>query len=249
MAMGWLVVVAIFVATMGSALAQEGVPPAGITVFAPGMVGAGLGVLAAAWKKKTGNNVTVVGGSLGAVETAMSAQPGDLAILPANAFSKQASVEFSTAPASIGHIAFALAVKAGAAHPDISTQAKFRAALAGKTVAYNDPAGGSIAGAMVEKILSGPDYAGVQRLAVRGNATMAIGAGTASMVVGVMPEILQVPEAEVAGLVPAALDLHIDLSGAVIAGSAHSDMAKAFLAYLTGSEVKAVWAANGIVAQ
>jgi len=249
MAAGGLALFAIFFAAIGSVSAQDKAPSGGITVFAPGMVGAGLGVLATAWKRKTGNDVTVVGGSLGAVESAMAGQPGDLVILPVNALSRHASALAASAPIPIGRIPFALAVKVGAAHPDISTEEKFRDALAGKTVAYNDPAGGSIAGVMVEKILTEPNYAAVRRLPVRGNATSAVGAGTAPMAVGVVPEILQVPEAQVAGLVPAALDLHIDLSGAVMARAPQPDMAKAFLAYLTGSEAKAVWATNGIVAQ
>jgi molybdate transport system substrate-binding protein len=222
--------------------------PAAITVFAPGMAGAGLGKIIAVWSARTGNRVTVVGGSLGAVESAMAAQPGDLVILPVDALSRHTAMLAGVA-IPIGRIPFALAVAKGAPHPDISTETKFRAALNGQTVAYNDPAGGSIAGVMVEKILRGPGYAAVHQLPLPGNATMAVGDGRASMVVGVMPEILQVPGAEAVGLVPAALDLHIDLGGAVTAKAARPDLARDFLAYLAGPEAKAVWAANGIAMQ
>jgi hypothetical protein len=235
------------VAVTVACLAIEDVAPASaedLVVFAPGLVGGGLNKLAEDWGRETGNTVRIQGGTLVAVAKAASSQPGDLLILPVGEMPKHAS-GFRGADISIGRVLFTLAVVKGAPKPDISTEAAFRASLKGQAVAYNDPAGGSIAGVMIEKVLADPLYADVKKVPVAGNAALKIGTA-APMAIGVLSEQMRATNAEIAGVLPQSLGLSIDFSGAVLARSPHGDLAAALLAYLVSGKARAVWKENGI---
>src|SRR5207244_3358982 len=79
-------------------------------------------------------------------------------------------------------IAVAVAVKAGRQIPDISTPEKFRAALlAAKGVAYADPAAGTSAGKVIDRMLSAPEFSGVKRVPVQGLAVGGLLSGKADI--------------------------------------------------------------------
>ena len=222
---------------------------AAITVFATGMVGTGIRTLAASWSTETGNTVTFVGGSVPTVETAVtSGQPGDVVILPTGEFANLTARVKPGAATAIGRIPFGLGVAAGAPHPDVSTEAGLQAVLKGaRMVSYNQPSL-SLAGVAVQKLLARPGYDGVKVLLLTGGSAGAVARGDADMTLGVLTEELSTKGVEVAGELPAALNIHIDFSGAVTSDSPQPAAAASFLAYVSRAQASAVWKAGGVVA-
>jgi molybdate transport system substrate-binding protein len=220
-----------------------------VRVLAPGLIGPGFAPVAAQWKAETGNSAVIAGGAgtVGKIEQTVAENgPADIVILPPGELAGMAGKLKPGSEKKIGRVLFGLAVKRGAPHPDISTAEKFRAALKGKTVAYNNPAIGSLAGKMVDALLKQPEYAGVLIAPPVGNGGRAVAAGKAEMAIAVESEEVQVDGIDIVGPVPDGIGLKLDLSGAVLANSAHPQEAAAFLAYLTGPEAAAILKPTGI---
>jgi molybdate transport system substrate-binding protein len=219
-----------------------------IRVLAPGLVGPGLPILAERWSARTGNSVAAGGGTVGKIEQIVAADDtNDLVLLPSSEFSGIATKLKSNSQKTIGRVIFGLAVPAGSPHPDISTAEKFRAALAGKTVAYNDPANGSLAGKMVDALLKQPPYSAAKGMPSKSLAGLAVASGVADMAIAVVAEEVGVKGVDIVGPIPDAVGLRIDISGAVLANAAHPDEAASFLAYITTPEAAAVFKPTGIV--
>ena len=166
-----------------------------ITLMAPGLLGPGFVTLAAQWKAQTGNTAVLAGGvgTVGKIEQVIaSGGSADIVVLPPGEFPGMADKLKPGSEKKIGQVLFGLAVKTGAPHPDISTAAKFRAALKGKSVAYNDPAIGSIAGKMVDALLKQPEYAEVNGAPAKGTGGQAVADGKADMTIAVETEEVQV---------------------------------------------------------
>jgi ABC-type molybdate transport system substrate-binding protein len=68
------------------------------------------------------------------------------------------------------------------------------------------------------------------------------------MTIAVETEEVQVKGIDIVGQVPNDIGLRLDLSGAVLANSAHPDEAAAFLAFITRPEAAAILKPTGIVA-
>ena len=109
-------------------------------------------VLAAEWEKATGHTVvTVYGASMGSTPTAIPnrlrrGEPADVVILARQALDALATDGAVRAGTQVDLVRsrIAMAVRAGAPVPDISTEAKFRDALLNApSVAYSDSASGT----------------------------------------------------------------------------------------------------------
>jgi molybdate transport system substrate-binding protein len=221
---------------------------ADITVFAPGIASAGLRKLADEWTAKTGNKVTITGGNVGRILTSVNENvPADLVLLPPANLKEIAAKLKPGGEVTLGRALFGMAVKAGGAHPDISTVEKFAAVLkqAGE-MGYPDPLVGSLSGAMVADMLKRPEFAGVTAKPLRGNAANIVKNGWSQFSGGVISEEITDPGAELVGLFPAALDMRIDLSIAELSYAAAPTDAAAFLRYVTRPEAAAIWHGCGV---
>ena len=99
---------------------------ADITVYAPNIVAGPLHKLADAWTAETGNKVTFAGFNVGRVRTAVeNNDPGDVVVAPTGNFEDFALKLKPASVRALGRIPFGVVVKAGGAHPDISTPEKF----------------------------------------------------------------------------------------------------------------------------
>jgi molybdate transport system substrate-binding protein len=221
---------------------------ADINVVAPGLIGPGLHTLVQRWSQDTGNQVVSKGGTAGRIADDIAAGAAqDVVILPTDTLSKVSDKLKPGSQILIGHVVFALAVKAGAPHPDISTLEKFRAALADKIVTYNDPAIGSQAGIMVDALLKTAPYARARPMTAKSEtAGMAVADGKADMAIAVVGELVVVKGIDIVAPLPDGTGLTIDMTGAVLANSAHPDEASSLLAYLVKPDTAAVWSAGGI---
>jgi len=220
-----------------------------ITVYSPGIVNKPLTQLAQAWTAETGNKVTFAGFNVGRVRAAVeNGDAGDVVIAPTGNFPDFAA---SLAPGSerpLGRIPFAVVVKTGGAHPDISSHAKFVAfARKAGAIAYADPKVGSLTGAMVEEMLKRPEFVGVEPRPIKGMIGDAIARGDAEFGGGALTEILMAKGVEPVGRFPDDLDLHVDMSAAALKISAAPSDAESFLRYVTRPEAAPVWKEGGVI--
>ena len=230
-------------------LSSWGAQAADLTVYSPGIVNAPLRKLADAWTGETGNKVTFAGFNVGRIRTAVTsdAVPADVVIAPTGDFQDFGPKLASGSERPLGRIIFGIVVKAGGAHPDISTQEKFTAFVKKAGVlAYANPAVGSLTGGMVEEMLKRPEFAGVERRPIKGLIGDAIVRGDAEYGGGAITEELMAQGAEVVGPFPDTLGLHVDMSAAVLKVSANAKDAQAFLQYVTRPEAATVWKTGGV---
>jgi molybdate transport system substrate-binding protein len=222
---------------------------ADITVYSPGIVNGPLLRLADAWTAETGHKVTFAGNNVGRIRTAVATDaPGDVVVAPTGDFRDFAPKLAPGSERPLGRIIFGIVVKAGGAHPDISSKEKF-VAFTKKTgvLAFADPKVGSLTGGMVEEMLKRPEFAGVEARPIKGMIGDAIVRGDAEFGGGAITEELMAQGAEVVGPFPDELGLHVDMSVAVLKVSAAPGEAQAFLRYVSRPEAAAVWKSGGVV--
>jgi len=221
---------------------------ADITVFTSGGTNPGLQKLGPAWTAETGKKVTIVGGTVTrAHDNVKTKAPGDLVLLPLPDLTDVAANLKPGPFMPIGRANFALAVKTGAPHPDISTLPKFIAVLkAGSGVGFTDPTRGSAAGKMIADLLARPEYAGVKPVPTAGTPGQAIARDGVQYALGPTSEEVTVPGVEVVGPLPKEIEMHFDYTGAVTAYASQPEEAAAFLAYITRPEAQAVSKSTGL---
>jgi molybdate transport system substrate-binding protein len=228
--------------------AVPSVAKADITVFTSGGTNPGLQTLSKTWMAETGKKVTIVGGTVTrAHDNVKNKEPGDLVLLPLPDL-KDVAANLKPGPFTpIGRANFALAVKAGAPHPDISTLPKFIAVLKGASgVGFTDPARGSAAGRMIAELLARPEFAGVKPVPIAGTPGLAIARDGLPFALGPTSEEVTVPGVEVVGLMPKEIEMHFDYTAAITAYAAQPDEAAAFLAYISRPEAQSVWRSTGL---
>ena len=218
---------------------------AGLTILSPASAAPGASQVAAQFTAKTGIAVTVGGGGRGKVFAILKeGGAGDVVLLPSADFATLSGV---SAVAPLGRITVGVGVKAGRQAPDISTPAKFRAVLlAAKGVAYADPAAGTSAGKVIDRMLSAPEFAAVKRVPVQGLAVEGLASGKAEIALQMLPELAADKNVVLAGPVPASYGAGVDFSAAIAASSGNAEQAKALLGFLTGPEAAVIWRANGL---
>ena len=235
------------------ALMASNAQAADIRVLAPGFVyNSALKELAADFTKQTGVTVIVteVGMNviLNQIKTATPA--ADVVALPSDLMNTLALdggiVTASYTP--LGRDELGLAVKKGAAKPDISTVEKLATVLkSAQAVEVNDPKGGTMQAVIIDDILKRPDFAGVHVVpVVKGEGAAALARGEGDMAIQLVPEILNKPPIDLVAPLPAELGGHMDAMLAVSSRSTDQKNALAFIKFLTTSQAKAAWTAKGM---
>jgi molybdate transport system substrate-binding protein len=172
----------------------------------------------------------------------------DIAILPRAELDDLAE-SGAIAPGSITDLArstVGLAVRAGAAKPDIgSVEALRRALLQARSIAYSDgPSGAYVAGLLAKlgiadvvaakvKLTSGP----VAELVARGAAELGM-----QQIIAILP----VAGAELVGPLPAELQNVIIYAAGLSSRAPDAEAALAFLAFMRGETAKQLMRANGL---
>lgn len=221
---------------------------ADITVFSPGIANGPLRTLAANWQARTGNKVTITGGNVGRIRAAVESDtPADLVLAPTPDLADLSPRLVGGSGKPVGRIIFGIVVKAGGAHPDISTREEFVAfAKKAGVLAYANPAVGSLSGGMVEKMLKTPEFAGVKGLPIKGMIGNAVVRGDAAYGAGAISEEKMAAGGEVIGRIPDSFGLFIDVSVAMLKVTKAPEAAADFLAYITSDEAAPVWTEGGI---
>jgi molybdate transport system substrate-binding protein len=144
-----------------------------------------------------------------------------------------------------------VAVLKGAAKPDISTPEAFKKTLlAGKAVAYTDPASGGASGAQMAKVLERLGITNeVSAKAKLGRgipvATFVV-KGEADIAIQQIPELLGVEGVEIVGPLPGDLQTVTRFGGGVHVASKQPDAGKALVQFLLTPEAKTVIQHRGL---
>jgi molybdate transport system substrate-binding protein len=142
-----------------------------------------------------------------------------------------------------------VAVRKGAAKPDIATVAGFRQALLdAKSIGFVER---GATGAYIKVLLDKLGIAGAVRdklrpLPVENPAANAVARGEAEIGITQISEILPYPGAELAGPLPKEIQLTTPFAAAVGAGTQKPDAAKALIAFVTSPAAAPVFKAKGL---
>jgi molybdate transport system substrate-binding protein len=146
---------------------------------------------------------------------------------------------------------FAVAVKAGAPKPNISTIDAFKnSLLAAKAVSYSDPASGGATGVYIVKQF---DRMGIteqmkgksKHPPAGGLSGALLVSGEADIAINSKPELLSVSGIDVVGPLPGDMAFTVVYAAGVGAGAPQADAAKALVKFLTSPEAQAVFKAKG----
>jgi len=146
----------------------------------------------------------------------------------------------------------AIAVKAGAPKPDISTaEALKQTLLAAKSIAYSEPSAGGASGVYFAKLLERMGIAEAMRPKIKypppgGFSGELLLTGEAELAVQQKPELMHVAGAEVVDLLPGDLNLVTAFAAGIMPGGEQADAAKQLIAMLKTPQAKAAFRAKGL---
>ena len=227
---------------------------ADVKVLAALAVQDALDPLAARFSAEHGHAVQTGYSTVGAIRKRLAAgEKADVVVLTSEAIDEmdRAGELLAGASAPVAATRTGLAMRAGAAAPDISTLEKFRAALlAARSIAYTDPKSGGAFGTYFAKELERMgilDAVNAKAVLRRGSHEIvkAVASGEAELGVTFISTIVSTPGLEVAGpLLPPLLAME-RFSVGILRESASRDAALEFAHALSGATSADQWRAAG----
>lgn len=146
----------------------------------------------------------------------------------------------------------AIAVKAGARKPDISTpEALKRTLLACKSIAYSEPSAGGASGVYFARLLERMGIAEAMKPKTKyppagGFSASLLMSGEAELAVQQKPELLHVAGTEIVDFLPGDLNVVTEFAAGIMPGSKNADTAKALIDSLRTPDAKAAFRAKGL---
>ena len=234
---------AIVVAPAASANAAE------LKVLAGGSITASLKEIGPMFEKATGHRLDITFAATPELIRQATSGPFDLGIVPTDVMKNDAArAKFAGTPVPITRVGFGVAVRAGAAKPDISTPDALKATLLGAQSVTFLPE--SAAGAYVLKVFERLGIADAMKGKIKAQtvpAKIAEAVANGEAELGVfLTNVLIGPGVELADPFPPELQQDFVLVGAVAVDSQHAAAAQAFLDYLKTPEAAAVFKAKGV---
>lgn len=231
-------------------LPLAGARAAELQVIAGGGIAVPLNQIAAEFEKTSGHTVTIRYGTAPELIVLSKTTPFDMAVTPSEVFRDEgAAARLVPGPTTdIARVGLGVAVRAGAAKPDIATpEALKQALLAARTVA-TIPA--SAAGAQVMKLFERLGVADAVKAKLQAAANPAklvesVAKGEAELGL-FLTNVLSAPGLDLVGPVPAALDQELVYTSGIAKDAAQAEAARAFLAFLRSEPAKAVLKAKGL---
>jgi molybdate transport system substrate-binding protein len=222
-----------------------------LKVLAGGSIAGPLNELKSQFEQATGHKLTIHFDSTPNLIKAVSSDaPFDLGVVPVDVFKDAAAKSrFVSGPTTdIARVGYGVAVRAGAAKPDISTPEALKQTLIKAPSIATLPA--SAAGAYVlsvferlgigeemkAKIKVQPTPAAIPQAVAKGEAELGV----------FLTNVLIAPGVELAGSFPADLQQELLFTAAVAQASKEADAAKALIAFLTSPAAIAVIKAKGM---
>jgi molybdate transport system substrate-binding protein len=146
----------------------------------------------------------------------------------------------------------AIAVKAGAPKPDISTPEALKATLLkARSIAYSEPAAGGASGVYFAKLLERMGIAEQMKPKTKfppagGFSGELLLTGEAELAVQQKPELLHVAGIEIVGFLPGDLNLVTEFAAGIMAGSKNAETGNALIQRLRSLQAAAVFRAKGL---
>jgi molybdate transport system substrate-binding protein len=245
-AAGWL----FCSAAIGTAVAE----PVEVTVLTSVALKSALDELAPQYERSTGNKLKLGYSLISDIrKRVLAGETADVIILSKPAMDDLQKQD-RLAPGSITDVAgtpVAVAVKAGAPKPDISSaDALRRSLLAAKSVVYADPAKGGASGVHFAHVV---DQLGIAEplqsktiLVPGAQAADVVARGDAEIGIGQASEIVPVAGAELVGPLPGDLGSVTEFTAGIGTGSKAAEAAKSLIQFLTGPDAAPVFKSKGL---
>jgi molybdate transport system substrate-binding protein len=225
-----------------------------LNVFCARSMHVAVRTLAEDFARAGGEPADIVFEPMGALQTRLAAgETADVLILATPAIDALATAGrvVAASRADIGRAPIGVAIRAGAAAPDIATPQAFAATLtAAPAIALSDPAVGGSAGiylrdlfaklGLAEMIAAKTAY---QKSGVA--AAAAVARGEADLAMTFVPELLQAEGVRILGALPPPYGHETGYAAAIASDSPRKDAAAAFIAALTAPAARAVFAKAG----
>jgi molybdate transport system substrate-binding protein len=188
--------------------------------------------------------------TLGLLDRLRRGEGADVVILTKEALGDLASLGTVVAESCIdlARSFVGIAVKAGAGHPDIATEAALRATLLGaRSVAYSRiGASGILFAQLIERIGVAPAINARARIIPSGFTAELLLTGEADLAVQQISELKLVPGVEVVGPIPRDLQTPAVFSAGRLTASRQAAQSEALLKYLASPEVAPVLRESGL---
>lgn len=243
------------VLTLGLALALPPVAKtaaaAELKVLAGGSIAGPLNELKAQFERDSGHKLTIAFDSTpNLIKAVTSDAPFDLGVVPVDVFKDAAAkARFVPGPTiDIARVGYGVAVRAGAAKPDISTPDALKQTLIKAQSIATLPASAAgayvlsvferlgIGEAMKAKIKAQPTPAAIPQAVAKGEAELGV----------FLTNVLIAPGVELLGSFPAELQQELLFTAAVAQASKEADAAKALITFLRSPAATAVIKAKGM---
>jgi molybdate transport system substrate-binding protein len=238
---------------MALALALAAAVPvraADLKVIAGGGIAVPLNEIAAQFEQTTGHKVTIRYGTAPELIEMARTTPFDFAVTPSEVFQDEGPAErlLPGPTLDIARVGLGVAVRAGAAKPDIGTPDALKQALLDARTVGTIPA--SAAGTQVMKLfeklgVANEVKAKLQAAANPPKLVESLANGQAELGIFIT-NVLTANGLDVVGPVPAELDYVLTYTSGIARDAAQALIARAFLDYLRSPQAKAVLKARGL---
>ena len=247
-----------FITTLASSALFAGLnaPAAEIKVLTAGAFKPVVTALVPEFEKQTGHKVTVENDTAGALTKRISGgEPFDLVVITPGALAELTKAgkvaEGSSKP--LARVAIGVAVKKGAALPDISTVAAFQNTLLGaRAIAYIDPAAGGSSGIYLTQLFEKmgiADRIKAKAILVPGGlVAQRLVNDQADIAIHQISEILAVPGATLVGPIPAEIQNYTRYVGGISATAKDAPATRALLEALSGTSARELLKLKGMEA-
>jgi molybdate transport system substrate-binding protein len=163
---------------------------------------------------------------------------------------KQSKIETGSRT-NLARTGVGIAIRQGAAKPDISTAEAFkRALLNAKSIAYGDPALGGASSVYFANLLQrlgiAEEVKAKTKLTASGESARPVAAGEAELGIGQISEIVPVRGAELLGPFPAELQVYTAFTAGVAANAKDAAAAKSLIKFLTAPAAAQILKARGL---
>jgi molybdate transport system substrate-binding protein len=207
------------------------------------------------FERANGHKIAVTWGTAPMlVKRVESGERADVLILSLaglESLSKQGKIVVGSAMA-LASSGVAIAVKAGAPKPDISTpEALKRTLLNAKSIAYSEPSAGGASGVYFARLLERMGIAEAMRPKTKfppagGFCAELLLTGEVELAVQQKPELLHVKGAEIVGFLPGDLNLVTPFAAGLMRDSEHAELGRALITFLRSPPAAAAFRAKGL---
>jgi len=226
-----------------------------VKVFVGGAMTGPVKAAGAAFARSAGHTLVYVSDTTGALQKRLAAgEKADLIVVtgPAMDTLQRENRVVAGSRVDLARALIGVAVRAGAASPDLSDADTFKAALLkARSVSYVNPASGGTSGTYFEGLMQRMGIADAMKAKIvyrtqGSEVAEAVAKGEAELGITFTSELQPNTGVKVAGTLPAAIQLPTIYSAAITTAAGNGDAARAFLRTLAGAEGRAALRTAGL---